>query len=57
MYRDNLDDFDKIMTLDELRLELEDEYKNMRRMKNIADCATMTQLFCNIAVVLCFIIN
>ena len=29
MYRDNLDDFDRIVTLDELRVEVDDVYNNM----------------------------
>lgn len=29
MFRDNLDDFDRIVTLDELCAEVDDEYNNM----------------------------
>lgn len=29
MYKDNLDDYDRIVTLEELTLEVEEEYKNM----------------------------
>lgn len=29
MYRDNLDDFDRVVTLDELSIEVDEEYNNM----------------------------
>ena len=29
MYKDNLDDFDRVVTLDELSLEVDEEYNNM----------------------------
>ena len=29
MYKDNLDDFDRVVTLDELSIEVDEEYNNM----------------------------
>mgnify|MGYP000862962089 CR=1 FL=1 len=41
MYRDNLDDFDKIVTLSELQCEVEKEYKSMseeEKYHRLRDC-------------------